>query len=288
MSRKKKPVDVFISYTHDSDEHKEKVLALANTLRDQGINAVIDQHIENPPEGWDRWMINQITNSDFTLVVCTKTYRRRFMGSESAGQGQGSNLEGLIITKQICKNDCKNASFIPVIFDTNDKEYIPDIFGGAYYNPLTKDDYDKLYKRLTDQSPPIPNLGQEIKSSEPPQPKLKFDDNGVAKVVCEDNERVFELIVSPPTKLNDPNGNVTWQVSARIKENDRPLAEVLSVKYKIDPRGVDKFDGDKNCSFLANLYLDDPRGSSIIAYLTLEDGTDYPSLKANIPLPDKS
>ena len=33
---------VFISYSNDSPEHEAKVLALANRLRDNGIDAVLD------------------------------------------------------------------------------------------------------------------------------------------------------------------------------------------------------------------------------------------------------
>ena len=34
---------VFISYSHDSLEHQQRVLALANQLREDGVEAWIDQ-----------------------------------------------------------------------------------------------------------------------------------------------------------------------------------------------------------------------------------------------------
>ncbi len=51
----KNPV-VFISYTHDSDEHLDRVLEFSNKLRAEGIDAVLDQYEESPPEGWPRWI----------------------------------------------------------------------------------------------------------------------------------------------------------------------------------------------------------------------------------------
>lgn len=69
---------VFISYSHDSPEHKDRVLHLSDRLRADGIDCNIDQYETSPPEGWPRWMVNQIEEADFVLVVCTETYERRF------------------------------------------------------------------------------------------------------------------------------------------------------------------------------------------------------------------
>lgn len=47
---------VFISYAHKNQAYEDKVLELANRLRSEGIDAMIDQYEEAPPEGWPRWM----------------------------------------------------------------------------------------------------------------------------------------------------------------------------------------------------------------------------------------
>ena len=60
---------VFISYSHDSDDLCDKVLELSNYLRDNGIDSNIDQYEECPPEGWPRWMENQIRTAEFVIVV---------------------------------------------------------------------------------------------------------------------------------------------------------------------------------------------------------------------------
>jgi len=62
---------VFISYTHDSPEHIDRVLSLANRLRVEGVDCQLDQYEQSPPEGWPRWMERQIEWADFVLVVCT-------------------------------------------------------------------------------------------------------------------------------------------------------------------------------------------------------------------------
>jgi len=42
---------VFISYSHDSEEHAARVGELALRLRDEGIDVVLDQDIGNPDGG---------------------------------------------------------------------------------------------------------------------------------------------------------------------------------------------------------------------------------------------
>ena len=71
-------VKVFISYSWDFPEHKEKVLALSDQLRQHGIDCQIDRYHQSPPEGWYRWMMNQVDESDFVLVVCTEKYNLRY------------------------------------------------------------------------------------------------------------------------------------------------------------------------------------------------------------------
>lgn len=80
-----KPLRVFLSYSHDSAAHAEKVLALADQLRQDGVDAWIDQYEPEPERGWPRWMVGEIERADRVLAVCTTKYRRRFEGSGTAG-----------------------------------------------------------------------------------------------------------------------------------------------------------------------------------------------------------
>ncbi len=66
--------NVFISYSHDSPEHADHVLALSDRLRADGIDCVLDQYELSPPEGFPRWMDRQIRAADFVLMICTPTY----------------------------------------------------------------------------------------------------------------------------------------------------------------------------------------------------------------------
>jgi hypothetical protein len=86
-------VKVFISYSHDSPEHEANVLALADRLRADGIDAALDQYESFPPEGWELWQQRQIQAARFVLMVCTGTYQRRFDAEEKPGNGLGAISE---------------------------------------------------------------------------------------------------------------------------------------------------------------------------------------------------
>jgi hypothetical protein len=62
---------VFISYSHDSEDHAARVLHLAQQLRHDGLECGIDQFIQSGPrEGWPRWMQRQIEEAQYVLVIC--------------------------------------------------------------------------------------------------------------------------------------------------------------------------------------------------------------------------
>ncbi len=90
-------ITVFISYSHDSPEHADRVLALAERLRSDGIDATIDQYETSPPEGWHRWTDRHIRDATFVLMVCSEIYYRRVMGEERTGTGLGVRWEGNLI-----------------------------------------------------------------------------------------------------------------------------------------------------------------------------------------------
>jgi hypothetical protein len=102
---------VFISYSHDSPLLKARVLEVANRLRTEGIASELDAYHEAPPEGWPRWMLNQMEEARFVLFVCTETYHRRFRGRESAGSGRGAKWEGAVITQELYQGELLNTKF---------------------------------------------------------------------------------------------------------------------------------------------------------------------------------
>lgn len=132
---------VFISYSHDSTEHKKRVLALANRLRDDGIDAWIDQYDDGPPEGWPRWMEHQIAAADFVLLVCTENYVERVRMQTPRAKGHGVLWESNLIYQHLYDAGTVNAKFIPVLPAGGSTDHIPTAIRGVQrYAPFTKTD----------------------------------------------------------------------------------------------------------------------------------------------------
>lgn len=146
------PPKVFISYSHDSDAHRGRVFELSEKLRSEGVDCNIDQYEMAPPDGWPRWMRNQIKKSDFVIVVCTEVYEQRYEGLETFGTGAGAKWEGAIITQQLYEAEGQNTKFIPVVFSTADLRHIPlEMRGGTWYRLDDEKGYELLYRQLTGQ-----------------------------------------------------------------------------------------------------------------------------------------
>jgi len=143
---------VFISYSHDLQEHMDRVLSLSLRLREDGVDCIIDQYETSPSTGWARWMIAQIQKADFVLIVCTKMYQLRFEGEEEYGKGKGAKWEGALIIEELYKSEAKNDKFIPILFSSEDEAHIPIVLKGAtHYKLEKKEGYESLYRHITHQ-----------------------------------------------------------------------------------------------------------------------------------------
>ena len=154
------PPTVFISYSHDSREHADRVLALADRLRAEGVDVILDQYEGSPAEGWPRWMDRHIENADFVLMICTRTYFHRVTGKEEVGKGLGVRWEGNLIYQYIYDAGTQNTRFIPILFEDGDPAYIPKPVRGVTQYRIDSE-YEGLYRQLTNQpAAEKPELGK--------------------------------------------------------------------------------------------------------------------------------
>jgi hypothetical protein len=152
----------FISYSHDSDQHKARVLEFAQRLRGDGVDCWIDQFEDSPPQGFPRWMQQQISQADYVLLVCSPTYRKRFDGLEDVGKGKGANFEGHLILQTFYDDSTLNRKFIPLVFPDAKRDEVPLSLRGStsYQIPV---EYDSLKRRLFGVPNVVPQpLGQSL------------------------------------------------------------------------------------------------------------------------------
>jgi tetratricopeptide (TPR) repeat protein len=138
-----------ISYSHDSPEHEQRVLDLCNRLRERGVDAFIDRFLPGAPsEGWPLWMERQIESRDFTLMVCSETYRRRFMEDEPSGVGRGVVWEARILRNLLYEDSEWHGRIVPVLLEPDARPYVPVVFRGHFYDLVADGGFESLLRHL--------------------------------------------------------------------------------------------------------------------------------------------
>jgi hypothetical protein len=124
---------VFISYSHDSPLHKDWVLGLATALRNNGIDAVLDQWDLTPGQDIAAFMDRGISTADRVLLICTGPY----VSKAEAGVG-GVGYERLIVTTEVVAS-IDTIKFIPIIRSNASARKVPKFLGPRMYVDFTDD-----------------------------------------------------------------------------------------------------------------------------------------------------
>ena len=228
-------INVFISYSHDSDEHRERVLALSERLRQDGIHTILDQYVNGSPEqGWPRWMLDQLDAATYVLVICTATYYRRFRGHEEPGKGKGVDWEGALITQELYDARSRTLKFVPVFLSAPVADCIPEPLRSINYYALTSENaYQNLYDFLLGQAGVEPGTIGELKQKPRAtgQPLTFGKDEGGTE-----NKSSLAQTGSDNIALQHvTNSNVTINYNAPILSNPTGSAsETLTCKVDID------------------------------------------------------
>jgi hypothetical protein len=161
------PIKVFLSYSHDSAEHKKRVLDFTNRLRRDGIDAALDQYESQPDEGWPLWAEKQIRDADYTLMICSPNYLKRVMKEEQIPVGLGVMWEAHILRQTLYEDGARNRRMIPVLFADGKPEYVPlPLRAFPYFYVDTELGYEALYRLVTSQPGVMkPDLGSVLAMS---------------------------------------------------------------------------------------------------------------------------
>jgi hypothetical protein len=158
MAKPAEAIKLFISYTHDSRAHSERVVNLSDALRLAGFDCDIDQYHAN--QSWPAWMERAIASSKFVLVACTPTYLRRWNNDEKPGVGLGAQWESLLTRQHLYSSPGTNDKFVPVVFEAKDASCIPTPLADVTRIDLSQTDgFERLCCRLLNippaQKPPV-------------------------------------------------------------------------------------------------------------------------------------
>lgn len=114
-----KPV-VFISYSWDSENHKEWVLNLANRLRDDGIDVILDRYYLTLGKNLPHFVETSIARATRIIIVFTPNYKLK-----ADGRSGGVGYEYSIMNADLYANQTTNEKVIPVLRTGDMEESIP-------------------------------------------------------------------------------------------------------------------------------------------------------------------
>lgn len=142
------PPRVFVSYSHDSAEHKEWVLNFSTTLRMRGVDVILDQWDLRPGGDLPHFMETHLDSSDFILMICTENYVQK------ADKGEGGvGYEKMIMTSNLLSK-IDQSKVIPIIRQHGQKA-TPTFMATKLYVDFSEDgeveySYDDLLRTLLD------------------------------------------------------------------------------------------------------------------------------------------
>jgi hypothetical protein len=158
---------VFISYSHDSADHKKWVGELASRLVKSGIDVILDQWDLGLGDDVPKFMEKGVSISDRVLMICSETYVRK------ADEGKGGvGYEAMIVTGEIVR-DLGTNKFIPVVRQKGDDKILPKSIGTRFFVDLSNeqifdDQFEILLRELHEAPVSVkPPLGKNPFAQKP-------------------------------------------------------------------------------------------------------------------------
>ncbi|MEA5367053.1 SEFIR domain-containing protein [Amycolatopsis sp., V23-08] len=168
---------VFVTYSHDTPEHKELVRRFATFLRGViGLDVHVDTWYDNVRRDWSLWAVEQLNEADFILVVASPDYKRRADGEAAADEGRGAQFETAIIRNNLTRDLRKETErVLPVILPGRSVEEIPSFLNGYsttryHVDEFTREGISDLLSAITGHGQySMPRRGEWLGGSQEPK-----------------------------------------------------------------------------------------------------------------------
>ncbi|MBM7774107.1 hypothetical protein JOD54_004311 [Actinokineospora baliensis] len=107
---------VFVTYTHDSQNHKDDVRFFSRLLREVGIDVTLDQWAEGVRQDWSSWATQSILTADYVLVIASPQYAAAGDGLGPSTTNPGVRSEAAILRNLLhSQRDTWTPKLLPVI-----------------------------------------------------------------------------------------------------------------------------------------------------------------------------
>ena len=165
---------IFVSYSHDDENHRGWVLQLATRLRSNGIDAILDRWNLKVGQDLAEFMEKGLSDSRRVLCICSEKYVNKANNKEG-----GVGYEKQIMTAAIM-GDLDRDWVVPIIRNNPGGQKVPIFLGGRIYIDFDDDNlyetrYEELLRALLDEPVlPVPELGKNPFETVKPLTVQKF------------------------------------------------------------------------------------------------------------------
>ncbi len=180
---------VFLSYSHESTEHKMWVSRLARDLRKNGVDAILDQWDVRFGDDLAAFMERGIRDSTRVILVCTPEYARK----ADAGAG-GVGYEKMIVTGEMYQN-LGSSKFIPLIVRGKNKEALPSFLKSLRYVDFR--DESSYDERLVDLLLELHDAPANLKPPLGPKPSVASPQDAEEKALLPDGKTAAPVDLAP-------------------------------------------------------------------------------------------
>ncbi|MGV0633833.1 toll/interleukin-1 receptor domain-containing protein [Mycolicibacillus trivialis] len=153
------PPQVFMSYSHDSEEHRDWVLQLSHRLRSNGVDVCLDRWNVSLGGNLAHYMERAADQKYRVIAVVSENYSRKCNDREG-----GAGVEGQMLSARLFADLDSNA-VIPIIRNNpGNPPALPAFLGGRMYEDFREDAsqedaYERLLREIhgvpVDAAPPL-------------------------------------------------------------------------------------------------------------------------------------
>lgn len=255
---------VFISYSWESDEHKERVRKVSEILESDGLEVTLDQWDLKPGDELALYMERAIAESDYVLIVCSETYKRK--SDQRLG---GSGYEARLMSAEIAMNQ-HIKKFIPITFGGDWIKIAPEFLKGNLYVDFSQtigtkhfnDSYNDLLTtifNLERKKPPKIDIKERLSERLGiPKEEIKFpvevEEIKILGIITEEvtvpknDGTIGSALYSIPFKLNTAPESLwcdlfikSWNYPSRFTSMHRPgIASVIRDKIILNGTTIEE------------------------------------------------
>lgn len=134
-------IRVFLSYSHEDDEHNKWVLDAAEDLKKRDLEVIVDQNDLKPGYDIHQFAEAAVKSSRFVLLVCTPEYARK-----ANSRKKGVGIETSLINSEIYNG--ATDKFIALLRRGHHEHAIPEYMKSKLFVDVRGDNYTENWEKL--------------------------------------------------------------------------------------------------------------------------------------------